>query len=179
MKDNQNANAALALLEEPTTSELEGEVGELMGERKTRPAPVIRGTWSPAALTSFVTAVNRAAALFAVEPVVLPDTAISELPSDIANIVGLIASAINDAVADDVLPAELAFSPESLTSDAALTAVAGKIGKAISTQGFRRWLKEKPEPAPESEDEAINVDVDLSVDGEEEENEDELFASRM
>jgi hypothetical protein len=84
--------------------------------------------------------------------------------------------AINDAVEDEVLDAEMHIDFEGITGDPELTALAGRLRMAASDKGFKKWLKEE-RPGEEEEEESAEDATSTSTGDIEEE--DELLLSRI
>lgn len=68
----------------------------------------------------------------------------------VARALSAISDAVQDAVDEDVLPAELAYEPGDITDDQSAALVAGKLSKIATDKGFAKFLKQpaKPPTAP-------------------------------
>jgi len=85
-----------------------------------------------------------------------------------------VVDAINDAVDDSILSAEMECDLETIRRDEDLTYLAGKIRRAASDRGFRRWLEEEIE-----EEEEERAEMMASKPAEEEDGAEALFMARM
>jgi hypothetical protein len=85
-----------------------------------------------------------------------------------------IVDAVNDAVDDSVLDAEMACDLDTIKTDQDLTYLAGKIRKAATDKQFRRWLEEEIE---EQENESMEDQAPAAQPGGD--DVDALFMARM
>lgn len=85
-----------------------------------------------------------------------------ELPDAIAQAIDPVMSAINDAVAEDVLDAEMSINLDGLSGDAALREIATRARMAAGSRDFRKFLKEevKEEEEGAAEMEGAEVEAD-------------------
>jgi hypothetical protein len=176
---DQNLNKELAgMLDSKTTAELEQEYSMASEEAKQSDVGSISGKYSLDALKKFIKTLNSALSTFGVPAIPEPTQPTNELPPAVVGPLTMIASAISDAVSDDVLDESLAFDPESVVDDMALNGVGISLTRAFADKAFKRWLKEAP--SKESEEE-IKIEIERKAPKEEmsEEDMDNLFASRM
>lgn len=94
----------------------------------------------------------------------------------VARALSAIADAVQDAVADDVLPAELAFEVGDLVDDQAAALVAGKIAQISKDKAFSKWLKQPVQPAP---DKASKTEEPAAEKQDNTASDDDFFASRV
>jgi hypothetical protein len=160
----------------------EGEVEAQEDEMYSSAAP--KGRFSGKALNSLVDATNRLLPIFGITeayPKFGGETQTS-LPVAFVRLLTMFDKAIEDAVAEGVLPEDANIDMTIITDDAGLQGLAGRIGMAAKSPGLKRFLKRKV-PGPGGE-EMGGEEAPMSEMPEEEDDMSEskmntLFAGRM
>tara|TARA_R110000787_G_scaffold226185_5_gene333985 strand:- start:2452 stop:2964 length:513 start_codon:yes stop_codon:yes gene_type:complete len=157
--------------------ELSSVMGEVQGEEDALFADAApRGDFHMKSLNALVGSVNRALPMFDQELYPKFSEDIQVLPQEFVRVLGMIGQAADDAVTAGIVEAELNYSLDEITDDAALTTAASKIDALSRNKDFKKFLTE---PAPEEEigsieEEVVAEEVEPPV----EEIED-LFAARI
>ena len=162
--------------------ELKSAMGAVQGEEDAMFADAApRGDFSVKSLNNLVGAVNKVLPLFGAEayPKFSEDTQV--LPQEFVRVLSMIGQAASDAIAGEVVDAELTISLDEITDDTSLTTVASKIDALSRNNDFKKFLSE---PAPEEEAEMMPPTEEEEVVVEEEEvasdeDVDDLFSMRM
>jgi len=152
----------------------EGEVEEKEDEIYAEAAP--KGDFKTKALNSLVMATNKLLPLFGInEEYDKFTTDAKELPPEFVRLLTMFAKAIDDAVAEGVLPEDAVIDMSIVTDDSGLLSLAGRIGMAASSKELKRFLSrkitEEEAPAPMAMEEVVDVDNA--------EDTDTLFEERM
>lgn len=103
----------------------------------------------------------------------------TELPTDFIRLISMFKAAIDDAIAEGILPEDASIDLTIVTDDSGLQGLAGRIGMAAKSGAFKRFLGKK---TMKRGGEEMAEEGEYSEDeGEEEKpmSEDELFMSRM
>ena len=87
------------------------------------------------------------------------------------------AEAINDAIDDNILSADMECDLDKIKTDQDLTYLAGKIRRAAADKGFRRWLDEEIEDGEMSPEDDMKAKPEAPAPAGEEV--DALFMARM
>ena len=117
-----------------------------------------RGTFTPAGLGPLIDSLNISLPLFGQPTVARVMESGQTIPDAILRPLMMTITAINDAVQESVLPEELAINVGNIVSDVDLKMIAAKIGSAVKSMAFKKFLKESPmkdEPTEESEVEVV------------------------
>ena len=132
------------------------------------------GRFSQKQLNNLVKATNRLLPAFGQEPD-YPEFGedISKFPTDFTRIIAMFQGAITQAAQMEAIPMEMDFDLASLTDDAGLMALAGKLTSLAKSRDFKQFLKNPPVEEEEEEMEEAGP-VQPS-----EEEIDAMFASRM
>ena len=132
------------------------------------------GRFSQKQLNNLVKATNRLLPAFGQEPD-YPEFGedITKFPTDFTRIMAMFQGAITQAAEMDAIPMEMDFDLASLTDDAGLMALAGKLTSLAKSRDFKQFLKNPPVEEEEEEMEEAGP-VQPS-----EEEIDAMFASRM
>lgn len=96
----------------------------------------------------------------------------TKLPTDFVRILMMFQSAVEDAIANDVLPEDMAFDLSTVKDDSALISLAGKLSMLSKSKDFKKFLKEPPKDETAMTEAA--EDVGMSP-----EEEDKLMMERM
>ena len=135
--------------------------------------------FSTKALNNLVKATNRLLPLFEQTPDYPEFTADVEVfPTDFVRVLAMFQGAVNEAVAADMLDAEMDFTMEDLTDDQALNALAGKLTSLAQSREFKSFLRNPPSPMAEEE---VVSGAETAMEGEEmtEQQMDDLFTQRV
>lgn len=97
---------------------------------------------------------------------------LTKLPTDFVRILMMFQSAVEDAIANDVLPEDIAFDLSTVKDDSALISLAGKLSMLSKSKDFKKFLKEPPKDETNTTEAA--EDVGMSP-----EEEDKLMMERM
>lgn len=98
---------------------------------------------------------------------------VTVLPTDFVRVLSMVQGAVNEAVGQDKIDAEIDFTLEEITDGNALNLLAGKISQLAKNRDFKRFLSEPPvieemeEEMPEQEQMQSPEELDA------------LFASRI
>jgi hypothetical protein len=153
----------------------QGEVEE--GEDELFAASSPKGKFSGKALNGLVDAVNRLLPLFG-----LSDKAdrfsggATSLPPETVRLLTMFSKAIGDAIEEGILPEDAMVDMKIIVDDNGLQALAGRLGMASKSPGFKRFLLRKVSegaPEAEAEDEEEPSEETASQDT------DKLFTERM
>jgi len=136
-----------------------------------------KGNFTSRGLAPLVRATNKILPLFGQSPdyPMVEDT--KQLPEDFTRILAMVAGAVEEAIAAEVLEPEMAILLETIKDDSALMAVAGKLEMLSKMKEFKKFLSE-----PVEEEESMGQSV--GQEGAEEmgmspEEEDALMMGRM
>lgn len=121
----------------------QGEVEEKEDELYMAASP--KGRFSAKALNSLVEATNRLLPLFGMadEYPKFGAEMQTSLPPAFVRVLTMIGKAIDDAIAEGVLPEDTKVDLTVITDDAGLQGLAGRIGMAAKSPGLKRFLKRK------------------------------------
>ena len=159
--------------------ELQSAMGKVQGEEDAMFADAApRGDFSVKSLNNLVGAVNKVLPMFEAEQYPKFSEDITVLPQEFVRVLGMIGQAAGDAIAGDVVDAELTISMDEIVDDTSLTTVASKIDALSRNKDFKKFLSE---PAP-VEDEVMSTPEEEVVAEEEvasDEDVDDLFSMRM
>jgi len=160
----------------------QGEVEESEDEMYAAAAP--KGRFSGKAANALVEASNRLLPLFGVSDKYdrFTEPQMTTLPPEFVRLLTMFGKAIEDAIAEGVLPEDAAIDLTIVTDDAGLQGLAGRIGMAAKAPGFKRFLKRKVTEAGAeemSEGEYGEKPEDESEDMMSEEKTNALFTQRM
>jgi hypothetical protein len=146
-----------------------------------------KGKFSDKSLNALVQAVNRLTPLFGIKDSYpsFDRGMVTELPSEFVRLLSMFKAAISDAVDQGILPEDAMIDLSVITDDNGIQALAGRIGMAAKSGGFKRFLSAKTsgpkggpmeeEPSPgETEDTMGDMKEDMSED-----STNKLFQSRM
>lgn len=120
----------------------QGEVEE--GEDELFAASSPKGKFSSKALNGLVDAVNRLLPLFG-----LSDKAdrfsgsATSLPSETVRLLTMFSKAMGDAIEEGILPEDATIDMKIVVDDNGLQALAGRLGMAAKSPGFKRFLLRK------------------------------------
>jgi hypothetical protein len=152
----------------------QGDVEEMEDEAYAMAAP--KGKFSGKVANALVEATNRLLPLFGLTDKYerFDSAMMTELPVDFVRLLSMFKAAVDDAVAEGVLPEDAVIELSVIKDDAGLQGLAGRIGMAAKSPGFKRFLMRKVKEAPEMEEEESDEPT-----SEEEMSEEDLFMSRM
>lgn len=144
------------------------DVEESEDELYTAVSP--KGKFSGKALNSLVDAVNRLLPLFGIEEKYdrFGGGTVASLPPELVRLLTMFSRAIADAVDAGILPEDTVVDMKIIVDDSGLQGLAGRIGMAAKSPGFKRWLLRKVTAAgaqemkegEEIEDESTSEDTD-------------------
>jgi len=137
-----------------------------------------KGKFSDKSLNALVQAVNRLTPLFGIKDSYpsFDRGMVTELPSEFVRLLSMFKAAISDAVDQGILPEDAMIDLSVITDDNGIQALAGRIGMAAKSGGFKRFLSAKtsgPKGGPMEEDttDAPSEATEAATD--------KLFQSRM
>ena len=147
-----------------------------------------KGKFSDKSLNALVQATNRLTPLFGIK-----DTYPSfekgmqtELPSEFVRLLSMFKAAISDAIDQGILPEDAMIDLSVITDDNGIQALAGRIGMAAKSGGFKRFLNQKTTAVKESPYEDTSYEADMPMNSKahaaeemSEEGTNKLFQSRM
>lgn len=138
------------------TSQLKA-VGTKQDEIINQDAP--RGKFSKASLARLATVLNKFfSTLGLAQEVQAPTGDLTIFPPDLASAVLMVSAAVNDAVKESVLDAELIVDPAGITSDDGIRDTIAKFTSALNTKEFKRWLTSEQKPEVEAEEPVESVE---------------------
>lgn len=124
-----------------------------------------KGEWSPEAMNSFLSSLNKVAALFSLPATPEVKAEVTVLPTPVVKVLLMVKSAVDDAIKEEVVSPDLAFDISQVTNDNTLGLLAGKLDLLHRDGNFKRFLKEKPpkgeEVMSEPEDETSSAPEDM------------------
>lgn len=142
----------------------QGEVEESEDEMYGAASP--KGKFSGKAANSLVEATNRLLPLFGISDTYdrFGGGAMTSLPPEFMRLLSMFSKAISDAVEEGVLPEDATVNLKVVTDDSGLQALAGRIGMAAKSPGFKRFLLRKTSkgesPQEEEEDKSEEMGSD-------------------
>ena len=165
------------------TMQRQGDVEEKEDELYASASP--KGRFSGKALNALVDAANRVTPLFGITEKYEkfgPEVQTS-LPPAFIRLLSMFAKAIDDAVAEGLLSEDAVVDLMSITDDAGLQGLAGRLNMAAKSPQFKKFLTQPRKVS-------VEVEVETGGEGEEEggakspeemspEETDAMFASRM
>lgn len=125
----------------------------------------LEGEFSDAATKALAKAMNLLLPAFGVEEPLATDYEMEggRLPMEMDRYVLAIRDAVNDAIEDDVLDADMAIDLNAINDDTDLNSLTARIRMAASDKDFKRWLatevEEQAEEMEEAVEEAASTDV--------------------
>jgi len=133
----------------------QGEVEE--GEDELFAAASPKGKFTGKALNGLVEAVNRLLPLFGLDDKYerFGGETITSLPPEFVRLLTMFSKAMADAIEAGILPEDAMIDMKIVVDDNGLQSLAGRLGMAAKSPGFKRFLLRKvSESAPEKEAEA-------------------------
>ncbi|NDI21592.1 MAG: hypothetical protein EBY76_00860 [Betaproteobacteria bacterium] len=105
----------------------------------------------------------------------------TELPAEFVRLLSMFKAAISDAIDQGILPEDAMIDLSVITDDNGIQALAGRIGMAAKSGGFKRFLSAKTAPSKEMKTEEMSTeDASDSPSGPmSEDSTNKLFQSRM
>jgi hypothetical protein len=107
-----------------------------------------KGTFTPKGLSPLVDSLNLVLPLFSLPTIERLTEASDVIPDSVLRPFMMVVTAINDAVEDEVLPAEVAINIAGVATDSDLKMLAAKLASAAKSMPFRKYLKDKPAQSP-------------------------------
>lgn len=146
-----------------------------------------KGKFSGKALNALVQAVNRLTPLFGIKDAYpsFSGATVTELPPEFVRLLSMFKAAVSDAVDQGILPEDATIDLSIISDDNGIHALAGRIGMAAKSGGFKRFLNQKtagPKGGPMEEEPSPGETEDTKGDMKEDMTEDstnKLFQSRM
>ena len=127
-----------------------------------------KGKFTPKGLNNLVKATNKLLPLFEQDPS-YPEFAedLQVLPADFMRVLAMFKDAIDDAISNDALDAEVVIEFGNVIDDTGLNSLAGKLGMVAKSKDFKKFLQEEEaeteEPTAESEEMAPLEDEDADA----------------
>lgn len=156
----------------------QGDVEEAEDEIYSAQAP--KGRFTAKGANALVEATNRLLPLFGVNDKYERFKGnMTELPVEFVRLLSMFKAAIDDAIAEGILPEDAMIDLTIVTDDSGLQSLAGRIGMAAKSPQFKRFLGKKT--MKRGGEEMAEEGEYAEAEGEEEKpmSEDELFMSRM
>jgi hypothetical protein len=155
----------------------QGEVEESEDELFAGSSP--KGKFSGKALNGLVDAVNRLLPLFGIEEKYdrFGGGTVTSLPPEFVRLLTMFSRAIADAVDAGILPEDAVVDMKIIVDDNGLQGLAGRIGMAAKSPGFKRFLLRKTTAPMPAEDEGTGEEEMSSETASE--DTDKLFTERM
>ncbi len=159
--------AMMGMVPSDAKMELEKEVaGVEMEEEGLFAEMAPKGQFSKGAINSLVSAHNAVTKLFGLPAYATFESDVTEFPSNFVRELSMIAAAVSDAIAADVLTPEMEISLEGIKSDRELAPLAGRLQMISKSKDFKKFLAEPkeeeaeaPEEAPEMAEEEMDMDA--------------------
>lgn len=158
--------AMMGMVPSDAKMELEKEVaGVEMEEEGLFAEMAPKGQFSKGAINSLVSAHNAVTKLFDLPAYATFESDVTEFPSNFVRELSMIAAAVSDAIAADVLTPEMEISLEGIKSDRELAPLAGRLQMISKSKDFKKFLAEPkeeeaaPEEAPEMPEEEMDMDA--------------------
>jgi hypothetical protein len=158
--------AMMGMVPSDAKMELEKEVaGVEMEEEGLFAEMAPKGQFSKGAINSLVSAHNAVTKLFDLPTYPAFESDVTEFPSNFVRELSMIAAAVSDAIAADVLTPEMEISLEGIKSDRELAPLSGRLQMISKSKDFKKFLAEPkeeeaaPEEAPEMAEEEMDVDA--------------------
>jgi len=158
--------AMMGMVPSDAKMELEKEVaGVEMEEEGLFAEMAPKGQFSKGAINSLVSAHNAVTKLFGLPAYATFESDVTEFPSNFVRELSMIAAAVSDAIAADVLTPEMEISLEGIKSDRELAPLAGRLQMISKSKDFKKFLAEPkeeeaaPEEAPEMPEEEMDMDA--------------------
>lgn len=163
----------------------QGEVEEKEDMLYEKASP--KGKFSGKSLNALVQAVNRLTPLFGIKDTypAFGGESMTELPAEFVRLLSMFKAAVSDAIDQGILPEDAMIDLSVITDDNGIQALAGRIGMAAKSGGFKRFLSAKtagPKGGPMEEEPSPGETEDTKGDMKEDMTEDatnKLFQSRM
>jgi hypothetical protein len=158
----------------------QGEVEEKEDMLYEKASP--KGKFSGKSLNALVQAVNRLTPLFGIKDTypAFGGESMTELPAEFVRLLSMFKAAISDAIEEGILPEDAMIDLSVITDDNGIQALAGRIGMAAKSGGFKRFLNQKTggaKPAPMEKE--MEIEEGMSMDDMSSDKTEDLFASRM
>ena len=117
----------------------------------------LEGEFSDAATKALAKAMNLLLPAFGVDEPLATDYEMEggRLPMEMDRYVLAIRDAVNDAIEDDVLDADMAIDLNAINDDTDLNSLTARIRMAASDKDFKRWLATEVEEQAEEMEEAV------------------------
>jgi hypothetical protein len=158
--------AMMGMVPSDAKMELEKEVaGVEMEEEGLFAEMAPKGQFSKGAINSLVSAHNAVTKLFGLPAYATFESDVTEFPSNFVRELSMIAAAVSDAIAADVLTPEMEISLEGIKSDRELAPLAGRLQMISKSKDFKKFLAEPKEEeaeapeAPEMPEEEMDMDA--------------------
>lgn len=155
----------------------QGDIEESEDELYSAQSP--KGRFTAKGANALVDATNRLLPLFGVTDKYDRFSGnMSELPTDFVRLLSMFKAAIDDAIAEGILPEDASIDLTIITDDSGLQGLAGRISMASKSGAFKRFLGKKTMKRG-GEEMAEEGEYSESEGAEKPMSEDELFMSRM
>ena len=126
----------------------------------------LEGEFSAAATKALAKAMNLLLPAFGVEEPLATDYELEDgrLPMEMNRYVLAVRDAVNDAVDEDILDADMAIDLNEINDDTDLNSLTARVRMAASNRDFKRWLateveEQEEQEQDEQEQEAASTDV--------------------
>lgn len=140
----------------------QGEVEESEDELYGASSP--KGKFTGKALNGLVDATNRLLPLFGLDDKYdrFGSGTITSLPPEFMRLLTMFSTAMSDAIEAGILPEDTMIDMKIVVDDNGLQALAGRLGMAAKSAGFKRFLLRKvSESAPEAEEEEEEMSEEM------------------
>lgn len=174
----QSVENSMKLGERMNEEMLDAEIGATEQDEEMAFAQMApKGRFSAKALNNLVKATNRLLPKFGQTPdYPMFEGELAQLPTDFVRVLAMFQGATDSAVEQGIVDDEFAFDFETITDDANLMVLAGKINKLATDKQYDRYLKSQPEA---DETEEGMVEEETTTEDMPPEDVDALFMERM
>lgn len=156
----------------PEVEEVQAEDAKMVGELSPK------GNFTGRGLAPLVKSTNKLLPLFG-QTGDYPQLArnLKQLPEDFTRVLLMFKTAVDDAIAEEVVGPEMAINLDAIVDDTTLMALSGKLDMLSRTREFKKFLSEPPK----QETNASEAGEDYGMEEEEmsSENADKLMIGRM
>ena len=157
--------AMMGMVPSDAKMELEKEVaGVEMEEEGLFAEMAPKGQFSKGAINSLVSAHNAVTKLFDLPAYATFESDVTEFPSNFVRELSMIAAAVSDAIAADVLTPEMEISLEGIKSDRELAPLAGRLQMISKSKDFKKFLAEPKEEEAEAPEASEMPEEEMDMD---------------
>lgn len=153
----------------------QGDIEESEDEIYSAQSP--KGRFTSKGANALVEATNRLLPMFGVgDKYDRFSGNMTELPTDFVRLLSMFKAAMDDAIAEGILPEDASIDLTIVTDDSGLQALAGRIGMAAKSAAFKRFLAKKTMKMPAEDEGTGEEEMSEEMDSE---GMDKLMMERM